>query len=127
MAPPTRSTIWDYFSAVDVDSAKCNICAKVYSRKGRTTISLKNHLHAVHPEKYKLFKKVEENKVPVKNTTLTPLQESKKQLTLTESLQRSQKWDKNDPKAKEIDKLVGEMIAVQDCRSISSRELVSED
>ncbi|CAH0548584.1 unnamed protein product [Brassicogethes aeneus] len=55
MPPLTKSFIWHYFTSIDQDSAMCNICKKLYSRKGRTTTSLKSHLKSIHPEEYSIF------------------------------------------------------------------------
>lgn len=57
MSPPIRSEIWVFFKLdeYDQDKAQCKICNKTYSRKGRTTSSLKNHLKSVHPEEFNLF------------------------------------------------------------------------
>lgn len=55
MAPATQSTIWKYFNPKENESAQCALCNKIYSRKGRTTTSLKNHLKSMHPEEYSLY------------------------------------------------------------------------
>lgn len=44
---------------------------------------------------------------------VTPLQEAKKQLSLEEVLLKERKWDNNNINSKKIDKLIGEMIALQ--------------
>ncbi|XP_033218098.1 zinc finger BED domain-containing protein 4-like [Belonocnema kinseyi] len=44
---------------------------------------------------------------------VTPLQEAKKQLSLEEALQKEKKWEFNNNNSKKIDKLIGEMIALQ--------------
>lgn len=43
----------------------------------------------------------------------TPLQVAKKQLSLEEVLMREKKWDVNNLNSRKIDKLIGEMIALQ--------------
>lgn len=48
--PSKRSEVWKYFLEVHNDSAQCLMCNKVYSRKGRGTTSLKNHLKSMHKE-----------------------------------------------------------------------------
>lgn len=55
MSRHTKSEIWRYFEYVNLDSAKCNKCGKFYSRKGRTTTSLKNHLRSSHPQEFLEF------------------------------------------------------------------------
>lgn len=44
---------------------------------------------------------------------VTPLQEVKKQLSIEELVQKEKKWDTNNSNSKKIDKLIGEMIALQ--------------
>lgn len=44
---------------------------------------------------------------------VTPLQDAKKQLSLEEVILREKKWDINNLNSKKIDKLIGEMIALQ--------------
>ncbi|GBO99218.1 Zinc finger BED domain-containing protein 4 [Eumeta japonica] len=45
--------------------------------------------------------------------SVTPLQEAKKQLSLEEVIQKANKWDVNNVNSKKIDKLIGEMIPLQ--------------
>nr|CAH7753141.1 unnamed protein product [Callosobruchus chinensis] len=56
-APKFSSAIWKYFVLVNDESAKCKICDGKYSRKGKGTTSLKNHLQRKHSEEYDLFLK----------------------------------------------------------------------
>ncbi|CAH2091123.1 unnamed protein product [Euphydryas editha] len=120
MSPPTQSDIWNYFqpNEQNQDKADCKICNKTYSRKGRTTTSLKNHLKSMHKEEYSLYERSTNEKQLKKIKTdtenlITPLQESKKQLSLEEVFNRDKKWDNNNYNSKKIDKLIGEMIALQ--------------
>lgn len=64
MSPPTQSYIWNYFepNIEDHDKADCKICNKSYSRKGRTTSSLKNHLKSMHPEEFSIFESMTKEK-----------------------------------------------------------------
>lgn len=64
MSPPTRSDIWNYFKQNEhsLDTADCKICNKTYSRKGRTTSSLKNHLKSMHPEEFQFFESLNKEK-----------------------------------------------------------------
>ncbi|KAJ3661175.1 hypothetical protein Zmor_005584 [Zophobas morio] len=119
MAPPMQSEIWTYFKPDDDrNEAQCIICNKTYSRKGRTTSSLKNHLKSMHPEQFSLFESSNNEKQMQKmkadaHKILTPLQEAKKQLSIEEAVQKEKKWDTNNSNSKKIDKLIGEMIALQ--------------
>ncbi|KAF9800697.1 hypothetical protein SFRURICE_015351, partial [Spodoptera frugiperda] len=67
MSPPTKSNVWDYFepNKEDQDKADCKICNKSYSRKGRTTSSLKNHLKSMHSEEFSTFENIMAQKVKV--------------------------------------------------------------
>lgn len=64
MSPPTRSNVWDYFepNKEDQDKANCKICNKSYSRKGRTTSSLKNHLKSMHSEEFSTIENISKEK-----------------------------------------------------------------
>jgi hypothetical protein len=59
---PFTSVIWNYFVNVDINSAKCKLCEKVYSRKGGTTTALKGHLKSLHPHEYEECNKLESEK-----------------------------------------------------------------
>ncbi|KAL0808864.1 hypothetical protein ABMA28_012534 [Loxostege sticticalis] len=65
MSRPTKSNVWDYFepNKKDQDKANCKICNKSYSRKGRTTSSLKNHLKSMHSEEFSTFENIIGSKV----------------------------------------------------------------
>lgn len=69
MSPPVKSSIWNYFTINknDPEKSECNICNKSYSRKGRTTSSLKNHLKSIHPEEFRLFQNEDKEKELKKN------------------------------------------------------------
>lgn len=56
---PKTSPIWNYFVEIDESKARCQLCDKVYSRKGRTTTALKSHLKAIHAEEYEDFEKLD--------------------------------------------------------------------
>ncbi|KAG8236370.1 hypothetical protein J437_LFUL016819 [Ladona fulva] len=47
-----KSAIWNLFCEIDSNTAKCNTCERIYSRKGGTATSLKGHLKALHRDKY---------------------------------------------------------------------------
>lgn len=55
---PKTSPIWNYFVEINDSSAKCKLCEKVYSRKGRTTTALKSHLKSIHAELFAEFEKL---------------------------------------------------------------------
>ena len=95
------------FDLINVDSAKCKQCGKI-SRKGGGTTSLKLHLKSQHSSKYDELILLEKT-----SKQLTPMQECKKQLSLIDSLKNKCAWDLSNTKQDEIDKLVAEMIALQ--------------
>ncbi|CAK1599566.1 unnamed protein product [Parnassius mnemosyne] len=112
---PKSSVIWNYFNEVSGNTAKCKLCQKIYSRKGGTTTSLKSHLKFVHTTEFEEFAKLEtEKKDTVQPSTSTPVQEVRKQITLKDTLMKNQKWCSSNPKSIEIDKLISEMISLQD-------------
>lgn len=90
-------------------------CGKQLSRKGGGTTSLKLHLKSQHSDKYEELLLLEkDNPQKLANSQqLTPLQECKKQLSITDSLKNRSARDDNNTKQKEIDQLVAEMIALQ--------------
>ncbi|KAG6439674.1 hypothetical protein O3G_MSEX000979 [Manduca sexta] len=112
---PKSSLIWSFFDHVNVDSAKCKHCDRNFSRKGGGTTSLKFHLKSKHSDKYKELLLLEQNNQQKPHTSkqLTPLQECRKQLSITESLKNNGTWDETNTKQKEIDRLVAEMITLQ--------------
>ena len=64
MPTPTRSDIWTYFKPIEhnQDKTQCKICNKSYSRKDRTTSSLKSHLKAMHAKEIELFETTNQEK-----------------------------------------------------------------
>lgn len=120
MMKPKTSAIWEHFSEVDDDNVRCKICNQTYSRKGRGTSGLRSHLKSRHTVEYTEYeKKNEELKQAAvekkrKGTEETPLQQAKRQVTIKETLQRNQHWDLSHEKSQELDKLICEMLALQD-------------
>ena len=112
---PKSSCIWNFFTEVCPNTAKCKLCEKTYSRKGGTTTSLKGHLKYIHATEYdKLIKLEDEKKNIAQCSSSTPFQQVKKQMTIKESLIKNQKWSTSNAKSMDIDRLISEMIALQD-------------
>ncbi|XP_071050648.1 zinc finger BED domain-containing protein 4-like [Onthophagus taurus] len=114
---PKTSFIWEYFSEINSSVARCNICEKEYSRKGRTTSSLKNHLKSKHAKIFEeLEKRIAENAEQGQPTcsTSTDTGSITKQLSLQEYLTQNVCWDLPHPNSKDTDRLIGEMIALED-------------
>lgn len=100
------------------DTAKCKICDNVYSRKGRCTTGLISHLKSKHNDEYLTFvdlrdKLKESIATSTSKSSLTSLQAVRRQMTLQESLHKKDYWDSSYTKAIEFDKLISEMIALQ--------------
>ncbi|CAF4878362.1 unnamed protein product [Pieris macdunnoughi] len=112
---PKSSLIWTFFYQVNIDHAKCKQCDQNFSRKGGGTTSLKLHLKSKHSDKYKELLLLEQNRQqkPQTSKQLTPLQKCQKQLLLTDSLKNNSTWDDSNVKQKEMDRLVAEMISLQ--------------
>ncbi|CAH2009439.1 unnamed protein product [Acanthoscelides obtectus] len=117
---PKCSAIWTYFNEVDDQTVRCNLCNQTYSRKGRGTSGLRSHLQSRHKTVYTEYEKCDaaSKKAEVekkrKCTEETSLQLVKRQVTLQESLMKHQCWDSSHEKSRELDKLICEMIALQD-------------
>ncbi|GBP70312.1 PiggyBac transposable element-derived protein 3 [Eumeta japonica] len=56
------SEVWIYFTICDAENVNCKLCDKKYSRKGRTTSAMRNHLEAKHKNEYEELKKREHEK-----------------------------------------------------------------
>lgn len=56
------SQVWNYFTIYDGENVQCNLCDKKYSRKGRTTSAMRNHLEALHKNEYAELKRRENEK-----------------------------------------------------------------
>lgn len=112
---PKSSIIWTFFDETNADFARCKHCGKNFSRKGGGTTSLKLHLKSKHIDKYEELLSLEKDTKPKQQPPkqLTPLQECKKQLSITDSLNNRGSWDDSNSKQKQIDQLVAEMIALQ--------------
>ncbi|KAG8235450.1 hypothetical protein J437_LFUL011361 [Ladona fulva] len=113
---PKTSAIWNFFCEIDSNTAKCNICEKIYSRIGGTTTSLKRHLNALHRDKYEeLMRLDKEPRLATERDPKTQLEKAKNS--------KNKKWDACYSKSKEIDKLISEMIALEDLPFIFVRSL----
>lgn len=101
---PKTSEIWQYFVEVDDNYAKCKSCGKNYSRKGRTTTSLKGHLKSIHKEQFEELCKLEEQREKEKlqqTSSSTPVQQARRQLSLEESTKKKSNVGYFTPQSKE--------------------------
>nr|CAH7735396.1 unnamed protein product [Callosobruchus chinensis] len=113
------SAIWKYFVLVNDESAKCKICDGKYSRKGKGTTSLKNHLQRKHSEEYDLFLKEDAAKkstdeLPRPGTSLQTVKREFKQTFFDEYMEKTRMWDNTNLKSIKIDYLIAEMLALSD-------------
>ena len=107
-----RSGVWEYFVLQVTDDSKvsCSLCNAVISRGGKdtknfNTSNMRYHLETKHPDEYKQLaakeKELSKEKVGGSN-----------QPTLLESFVKSQPFVFDHPRAKEITKRIGEMMAL---------------
>ena len=119
MADRKKSRIWSFNSvAEDSRFAKCNVCKQEISRGGKTTktfttSNLVSHLKYKHkPEYDKYQKKKEEINESSQLTASTSNSDGARQLTLSQSYDKSRLWDINDQRAQKIHRRIGEMVAL---------------
>lgn len=111
----TSSAVWNFFLKESSDNAQCLLCNQIYSRKGRGTTNLKNHLKSKHKEQYAEMleeeKKSEEKKDAVK-TPLQKVQSDFRQKTVEECFTSVELWDASHTKSKEVDRFISEMVVM---------------
>ena len=109
MAPKT-SSILEFFETHPTKSEMviCKTCQKAISIKGRSPTSAKNHLKSMHKVQYLSFLELE-NEQKAKKDNL-------KDITIEQSFRRKEQrlWDNKDPKSQRFDRLIAEMVAVDD-------------
>lgn len=114
------SEVWMYFTICDTENVNCKLCDKKYSRKGRSTSAMRNHLEAKHKNEYEELKKREHEKqdaVKINSLASSSRQCTKtdlKQMSLSDCVEKNKKWDNNNTKSLVLDNLIGEMIALED-------------
>lgn len=95
MSKSNSSPIWTYFLLSDTDHAKCKICNKLISRKGRTTSAMRNHIKSIHKEEFSNLEKIENQKREELTilSNLSPHQASRKnelkQSSIVECIERT--------------------------------------
>ena len=52
MPPPSKRWIWAYFELDEHEKSRCKLCKITYSRQGRSTTSLGDHLTFIHPKQF---------------------------------------------------------------------------
>lgn len=108
---PKTSPIWNYFVPMNESSAKCKICKKVYSRKGRTTTALKSHLKSLHPEKFEEFKQSDEGikqLAAIKEIDSSTSTVDVKKLMMFQECHKNDFWDSSHQKSQVMDNIIAE-------------------
>ncbi|GBP40405.1 Zinc finger BED domain-containing protein 4 [Eumeta japonica] len=123
MTSRKRSRIWAFYDEIVEDKAKvkCTLCNSLISRSGvgqkASTTAMLNHVKIKHTEEFKNLEKetlreLSQNREPVASTSSSQSNAMKIQQTLFESFTSTTKWNTTDSRAKEIHKVVAEMIAL---------------
>ena len=123
-----RSKVWEFFSPRDSNNVVCKLCSVAVSQgcnkgSGKNTSNLWNHLQKKHEAEYK---KVALQKLPKKRTHTEMTQK-----TVSELFDKMKVWKSADPKSKDIDKLILEMIATDNLpfsvvQNIGFKRLISK-
>lgn len=120
MSKSNASEIWTYFTLCDAEKAKCKLCNNEYSRKGRTTTAMRNHLKAMHKTEFSELEKCEKRKYDASKTlqlASSSHQSTKsdmKQISLQECIDKTKQWDNKSLKSLAVDKSISEMVALED-------------
>lgn len=65
------SAVWNFFLKESSEIALCLLCTQIYSRKGRGTTNLINHLKSMHKEEYAEMLEVERKSAEKKDLVKT--------------------------------------------------------
>ena len=111
-----KSPIWTYFVVCeDTKYAKCNDYQEKVSRGGNSTktyntSNLVMHLKK-HPDVYAEYEQKKQDEEQAQADTSTSNSSKAKQLTISDSYDRTRVWDINDARSRHIHQKIGEMIA----------------
>ncbi|XP_050514956.1 zinc finger BED domain-containing protein 4-like [Diabrotica virgifera virgifera] len=114
------SEIWTYFTPIcDAERAKCKLCNKEYSRKGRTTTAMRNHLKAMHKTEFSKLEECEKRKQDASKSleqasSSHQIKSFMKQISFQECVDKTKQWDNNSSKSLEVDNFISEMVALKD-------------
>ena len=113
--------MWDFFKVLEnnVSKAQCILCTQskvVVSRVGTkpkqfTTTNLRNHIRNKHPLEFQALSVKDEEKA-LKRTDVVAEQHGENQMAIQTSFDKARVWDINSGPAKEITRLIGEMMAL---------------
>ena len=112
------SEVWKYFQKLPNESSQCLLCNKNYSRKGRGTTSLRNHLQSMHKNEFQELMSGERKKSEeILKKEKTPLQQVKTDImhkNVGEYFQRTTTWENSNRKSKDLDNCVAEIVVMDD-------------
>ncbi|XP_050508041.1 zinc finger BED domain-containing protein 4-like [Diabrotica virgifera virgifera] len=120
MSKSNYSEIWTYFTPIcDAERAKCKLCNKEYSRKGRTTTAMRNHLKAMHKTEFSKLEECEKRKQDASKSleqasSSHQIKSFMKQISFQECVDKTKQWDNNSAKSLEVDNFISEMVALED-------------
>ena len=117
--PRVKAVIWNYFAILESNErfAVCQHCNEQVSRGGKTaktfnTSNLIDHLRKNHPVDFKDYEGKKKDQETNEKQSTEHRKSLRKQLTLVETEARVQAWDINDPRAIQVHKKIGEMMAL---------------
>lgn len=114
------SEIWTYFTLSDADRARCKLCNNEYSRKGRTTTAMRNHLKSMHKTEFSELEKCEKEKrdavrpLALASSSHQSTKSDLKQISLQDCVEKTKLWDNKSVKSLAVDNYISEMIALED-------------
>jgi len=122
-SPQRKSIVWSVFNenAVDRSKADCTLCNQSISRGGVnaaafTTSNLWSHLQVQHNDKFVSLKAEEKKSKEAAAAAVSPCTARQKttQPSVADALQKGTKYAADTPRAKDITRLIMEMIALDD-------------
>ncbi|KAF2905202.1 hypothetical protein ILUMI_00979 [Ignelater luminosus] len=120
MSKSNSSEIWTYFTLCDAERAKCKLCNNEYSRKGRTTTTMRNHLKAMHKTEFPELEKCEKRKhdasktLELASSSHQSTKSDMKQISLQECVDKTKQWDNKSLKSLAVDNSISEMVPLED-------------
>ncbi len=129
--PGSKSCVWNYFGlekgtsgeVTDTGHAVCRTCFRKVAAKNGNTTNLLSHLRSTHTKLYAEAKaamesrRLQESQLPSTSSTLRPIN----QPTLTQSITRSQKYERKGKRWRDLTDAVVYYIA-KDCLPLHSVE-----
>ncbi|KAM9809120.1 zinc finger BED domain-containing protein 4-like [Syngnathus typhle] len=104
-----RSLVWGYYSLLNNNEAKCEICHKTIKYCGNTT-NLTKHLSKIHSEVHKELQL--KRAAATENPAATPTPRPRYQSTLEAAFQKGKTYPDDSPRAGNITDLIAKMICL---------------